>query len=170
MGAIRVIILGGDAFMTAGVKHIISCLAMPKNMFEVRNGGVIDCLTANRTDYQRTVVIGPRHLLNVISLFPNDISVIAACSRISVDEFVQLLSGRSISRVQMRLSYIPRLTKVERRYCLLLAQGVSVEQMAIIFHCGRKNISNIKAKVMTKWRCQNTLEFYKLLLTLLEII
>ncbi|ORM88123.1 hypothetical protein HA50_29785 [Pantoea cypripedii] len=170
MGEIRIIILGGDEFMTEGVKYVISCLAMPNDRFEIKNGGIIDCLKANDIDFQRTIIIAPRHLLSVISLFPNDISVIAVCSTISVGEFAQLLMNNSFTREQVRSSYIPRLTNTERRYCMLLAQGVSVAQMAIIFHCGHKNISNIKAKVMMKWRCHNTVDFYKLLLSLLEII
>ena len=161
-------ILGNNGMLIQGVREVISN-NFPGNegFFKIRQTTLIELIQIDasyKMNKKYSIAIVPAHLYDTLHIFagleyikmvPSNMSMLMLSTLLGEI----LLSDTGIKRKKSRES--PHLTAKERRYCYLVYSGVSNKKIARYFQCTEKNVSYLKRKIMSKWHCKNSLDFYK---------
>ncbi|UIL53200.1 MULTISPECIES: LuxR C-terminal-related transcriptional regulator [Pantoea] len=163
----EIFILGNNEMLMLGLNELTRNFTGKKGLFSVRRVTLIELMhidASYKTRKKQSIAIVPAHLKDVIHIFagmehirlvPSNISLFAFSSLLSEVVFSDAGANRPGSNDALFL------TAKERRYCYLVYNGISNKKIACYFQCTEKNISYLKRKIMSKWQCKNSLDFYK---------
>lgn len=118
---------------------------------------------------KKSVAIVPDDMYEVLKTFSGMDTIEVVSSKMSLLSYSAIINDAILlndSVKSVKDDYTMRslfLTTKERRYCYMLYNGIPSKKIAIYFQCNSKNISYLKRKIMSKWKCRNKIEFYKMI-------
>lgn len=115
---------------------------------------------------KRSVAIVPDDMYEVLMIFAGMETIKVVSSKMSLLSYSELINDAILLKDSLKEGDKMRtffLTAKERRYCYMLYNGVPSKKIALYFQCNNKNISYLKRKIMSRWRCKNKIEFYKII-------
>lgn len=164
----EVFILGDDKFLINGINEVLRTnFAGRKYRFTIRQVTLLELMKADVNYKKRkkySIALVPAHIYETLYIFTGMENIRLVPGNIKVDDISSLIGEISIADAAQLPENGDRslcLTARERRYCYLLYRGISNKKIARYFQCTEKNISYLKRKIMSKWQCKNSLDFYK---------
>ncbi|WIL42754.1 helix-turn-helix transcriptional regulator [Pantoea agglomerans] len=164
----EVFVLSNNIFLISGVRELIKerfpgvysdFIVKQVTLMELMN---VDSNYKVRGKY--SVALVPDRMYEMLHIFSGMESIKMIPSNVSMSVVSSLLKDALILRnVQNRISFNSSLclTAKERRYCYMIYSGMPNKKIARYFQCNEKNLSYLKRKIMSKWQCKNSLDFYK---------
>ncbi|MGD9425814.1 helix-turn-helix transcriptional regulator [Pantoea sp. NSTU24] len=164
----EIFILDNDIYLINGVREIVKAdfSVINKHMI-IRQVSLIELMNIDhryKTLKKHSIAIVPANRYETLSIFAGMEQIKMVPANVSIATMAALLHDVTISGNHSDWGTIRHqlcLTAKERRYCYMVFRGISNKKIARYFQCTEKNISYLKRKIMSKWRCKNSLEFYK---------
>lgn len=164
----EIFILDNNNFLINGVREAVRAHFTGKNYrFAIRQVTLIELMKADviyKARKQYSIALVPAHMFETLHIFTGMEHIRLVPGNISVDDVSSLLNEILMADAAQCLDNVDRtlcLTARERRYCYLVYRGISSKKIARYFQCTEKNVSYLKRKIMSKWQCKNSLDFYK---------
>ncbi|EPY7113978.1 helix-turn-helix transcriptional regulator [Klebsiella variicola] len=169
----EVFVMGSDLFLSESIRMTIESSTDNRVIIPVRNIEPLEVLKVdNKIRNSRNsnfIVIVPTSYEKFIRFFIPVKNIIVVNSKITPLNFMNIINGKDTLFRQVYRTNNTRLTSIEKKYCLLLSQGLRHRQISQLLQCSEKNVSNIKRRVIQKLDCKNGIEFYKVLITLFSL-
>jgi len=170
---INIFVIGKDNFIFEGVKVVAREFTTQHKTYSffIENISPIDLMVfeSRRSIAScKNIIVVTDEYKNVLSSLMPASNFCIVHSNIKVNDFVSLFTSVFFSSSVKKL---PKKTKMtheylklrERQYCSLLYKGLSNEQISKVFQCSIKNVYYMKKKLMDKWHCKNSIQFYQCL-------
>ncbi|KAB8312817.1 hypothetical protein EH228_05770 [Erwinia endophytica] len=170
---INIFVIGKDNFILEGVKVVAREFTTQHEnySFFIENVSPIDLMVfENRRSIVscKNIILVTDEYKNVLtSLMPSS-NFFIVTSNVKINDFVSLFTSVALSNSEKKSPKKIKMTNEhlklrERQYCSLLYKGLSNEQISKVFQCSIKNIYYLKKKLMDKWQCKNSIQFYQCL-------
>lgn len=166
----EVFILGNNEMLMTGLRELISeNFPGRKSVFTVKRVNLIELMNidnAYRFNKKYSIALVPVHMYEALHIFAGTENIKLVAANISVPALSALLNQLLFSKLGMEIvgeNDSLFLTAKERKYCYLVYSGISNKKIARYFQCTEKNVSYLKRKIMSKWQCKNSLDFYKII-------
>lgn len=166
----EIFILDDDFYLINGIKEIIKKIFSDnKKRIIIKQVTLIELMNIDlnyKAKKKYSIAIVPDHRYEKLNIFAGMEHIKIVPSNVSLVTISALLSEVATSGTPSDWTGVNSslyLTAKERRYCYLVFSGISNKKIARYFQCTEKNISYLKRKIMSKWRCKNSLDFYKVI-------
>ncbi|MGK3141802.1 helix-turn-helix transcriptional regulator [Pantoea sp. C2G6] len=164
----EIFIIGKNHFLHNGLREIIrEGFSGKKSRFTIRQVNLVELMQIDasyKTKKRYSIAIVPAHMYETLHIFAGMEQIKMVPGNLSLADINALLSevvASDISQSRVNANNSLCLTAKERRYCYLVYSGISNKKIARYFQCTEKNVSYLKRKIMSKWQCKNSLDFYK---------
>lgn len=168
---VNIFVIGKDNFVFEGVKAAAEKVSQEnaRLAFTVENISAIELLSVDnkkRHSPDRNILVVTDEYRDILTSLTPVRNFCIVPGNIKVADFIDILTSttqtRSVTFLHKKENdSVKDINLRERQYCNLLYKGLSNEQISKIFHCPVKNIYYLKKKIMNKWNCKNSIQFYK---------
>lgn len=163
-------ILGDDEMLLYGAQALVDSQLLGRNItITIKRITLIELmrLDANYKRYgKKSVAIVPDNMYEILKIFAAMDTIKVVSSKMSLLSYSDLINDAISLKNPVKKDDKMRaffLTAKERRYCYMIYNGVPSKKIALYFQCNDKNISYIKRRIMSKWKCKNKVDFYKII-------
>lgn len=166
----EIFILNDDVYLINGITEIIKKIFSDnKKSIIIKRVNLIELMNIDlnyKAKKRCSIAIVPCHRYETLNIFAGMEHIKMVPSNVSLITISALLSEVATSATHSDCAGATSslcLTAKERRYCYLVFCGITNKKIARYFQCTEKNVSYLKRKIMSKWKCKNSLHFYKIL-------
>lgn len=166
----EIFILYDDYYLINGIREIIKKHFSDNNArIIIKQVSLIELMNVDikyKSNKRYTIAVVPDIRYETLRIFAGMENIKMVPSNVSLDTIFSLLTEVVTSGTHSYWAGVTNslsLTAKERRYCYLVFRGISNKKIARYFQCTEKNISYLKRKIMSKWQCKNSLDFYMII-------
>ena len=165
-------VLGNDQMLLHGVELLANKVVAGKRIsITVKRVNLMGLMQADKRlkfNKRYSIVVVPDRIYDALRVFTAMENIKMISCKTSIEAFSTLLINtiyrcpNDEERTKTKRNNM-FLTARERRFCHYIYHGVSNKNIARHFQCSEKCISYMKKKIMTKWQCKNSVEFYRII-------
>lgn len=164
----EIFILDNDIYLINGLREIMKAdFSISNKSILIRQVNLIELMNIDgryKALKKHSIAIVPENRYETLSIFAGMEQIKMVPASVSIATMAALLHDVAISGPHsgwVNIRHQLCLTAKERRYCYMVFRGISNKKIARYFQCTEKNVSYLKRKIMSKWQCKNSLDFYK---------
>lgn len=164
----HVFIVGSDNIILSGMQSFTKEFYTVKNFtITVKHVSFMELMQLDASykfKNKYSIAIVPTHLYEVLNVFADMQNIKMLPGNVSITmlkDYLDKIVVNDNEAYRKKKGEGVFLTSKERKYCFMVYNGISNKTIARHFQCTEKNLSYLKRKIMAKWHCKNSLEFFR---------